>query len=370
MTAKNVLGLVFSSAYDDNIREMTGIRTMGSIPFAGRYRLIDFVLSNMVNCGMSKVGVITKSNYQSLMDHLGSGKAWDLSRKAEGMTILPPFNLGTGGMYKSRIEALANVMDYISQSKKDYVVLSDCNAVCNIDYGKLLDFHEEKGADITVAYKKGAVPATEDRMVFGFEADGKIKDVAISPVAEGEADFSLNIIVISRVLLETLIKGAVSSNMTSFEKDIIQKNIGTYKIYGYEVEDYAKVIDSLQSYYDISMALVDGDYRKLFSKERPVYTKVRDNMPTTYGLSSEANNSLVADGCIIKGKVENCILFRGVQIEEGAVVKNSILMQGAYIGANAKVNCAILDKKVVVKPGRELTGAPTYPIYVGKQIIV
>lgn len=370
MTAKNVLGLVFSSTYDDNIREMTGIRTMGSIPFAGRYRLIDFVLSNMVNCGMSKVGVITKSNYQSLMDHLGSGKAWDLSRKTEGMTILPPFNLGTGGMYKSRIEALSNVMNYISQSKKDYVVLSDCNAVCNIDYGKLLDFHEEKGADITIAYKNGVVPATEDRMVFGLEADGKINEVAISPAAEGEANYSLNIIVISRVLLETLINGAVSSNLTSFEKDIIQKNIGTYKIFGYEVEDYAKVIDSLQSYYDISMALVDGDYKKLFSKERPVYTKVRDNMPTTYGLSSDVNNSLIADGCIIKGKVENCILFRGVQIEEGAVVKNSILMQGTYIGANAKINCAILDKQVVVKPNRELTGAPTYPIYVGKQIIV
>lgn len=370
MTAKNVLGLVFSSADDDNLREMTGIRTMGSIPFAGRYRLIDFVLSNMVNCGMSKVGIITKSNYQSLMDHLGSGKAWDLSRKNEGITILPPFNLGKGGVYKSRIDALANVMNYISQSKKEHIILSDCSAVCNIDYGKLLAFHEDKGADITVAYAKGKVPAFDDRMVFGLDAEGRVNDVSISPATENEENYSLNVIVISRLLLENLIKGAISRNETSFEKDIIQKNIGTYKIYGYEVTDYVRVIDSLQSYYEISMDLINGDYKRLFDKERPVYTKVRDDMPTTYGLNSQVNNSLIAGGCIIKGKVENCILFRGVQIEEGAEVKDSIIMQGSYIGAGAKINCAILDKQVTVKPNREITGAPTYPLYVGKQIMV
>lgn len=369
MNAKNVLGIVFSSAYDDNVREMTGIRTMGSIPFAGRYRLIDFVLSNMVNCGISKVGIITKSNYQSLMDHLGSGKAWDLSRKNEGMTILPPFNLG-GGIYRSKVEALSNTMTYISQSNKDYVVLSDCNVVCNIDYSKLFDFHESKGADITIACKMGAVPDTEDRMVFSVEGEGRINEITVSPSSKDEAMYSLNIIVISRVLLERLINDAVSANLDSLEKDIFQANVNNLKIYGYEVTEFAKTIDSLKSYYSISMSLVNGGYKDLFNRERPVYTKVRDYMPATYGLSSDVKNSLVADGCIIKGKVENSIIFRGVTVDEGAEVKNSIVMQGAYIGANAKLNCAILDKSVFLKPGRELSGADTYPIYVGKEIIV
>lgn len=370
MNSKNVLGIVFSSAYDDNIREMTNIRTMGSIPFAGRYRLIDFVLSNMVNCGISKVGIITKSNYQSLMDHLGSGKAWDLSRKNEGMTILPPFNLGSNGMFSSRIQALSNVMSYISQSNKEYVVLSDCNVICNIDYSELLKFHEDSKADITIAYKKGFVPRTADRMVLDTDSTGRVKEITICPATDKVEPYSLNIIVMSRLLLERLINGAVSSNAALFEKDIIQKNVKTLKIYGYEVKEYAKTIDSLQSYYDISLALVSGDYKLLFNKERPVYTKVRDNMPSTYGLSSDVKGSLIADGCIIKGKVENSILFRGVTVEEGAEIKNSIIMQGTFIGQNAKVSNAILDKEVFVKPARELSGAETYPLYVGKKITV
>lgn len=371
MNAKDVLGIVFSSAFDDNLREMTTIRTMGSIPFAGRYRLIDFVLSNMVNCGISKVGIITKSNYQSLMDHLGSGKAWELSRKNEGMTILPPFNLGSGGVYRSKIEALSNITDYISNSNKDYIILSDCNVVCNIDYSELLDFHEKSGADITIACKKGIVPRTEDRMVFSLGDDSRINKVTVVyPENDIEDIYSLNIVVMSRLLLERLINGAVSDNRFSFERDIIMENISSLKIYGYEVKDFARTIDSLQTYYDISMSLVNGDFKELFNKERPVYTKVRDYMPATYGLASDVKNSLIADGCIIKGKVENCILFRGVTVEEGAEVKNSIIMQGAYIGQNARVCCAILDKSVFIKPSREICGAETYPIYVGKKIIV
>lgn len=370
MNAKNVLGIVFSSAYDNNIREMTNIRTMGSIPFAGRYRLIDFVLSNMVNCGISKVGIITKNNYRSLMDHLGSGKAWDLSRKNEGMTILPPFNFGANGVFTSRIQALANVMSYISQSNKDYVVLSDCNVVCNIDYSELLKFHEDSKADITIAYKKGFVPKTNDRMVLSCDAAGRVEQVSINPATDKVEPYSLNIIVMSRLLLERLINGAVASDAELFERDIIQKNVKALRIFGYEVKEYAKTIDSLQSYYDISLALVSGDYKALFNSERPVYTKVRDNMPTTYGLSSDVKGSLIADGCIIKGTVENSILFRGVTVEEGAVIKNSIVMQGTYVGQNAKVNYAILDKGVFVKPARELSGAQTYPLYVGKKITV
>ena len=370
MAAPNVLGIIYSNVYDDCLSELTSVRTMGSVPFAGRYRLIDCVLSSMVNSGIGKVGISTKANYQSLMDHIGSGKAWDLSRKRDGLTLLPPFNLtGSGGVYKNRLEALEGMLSYIADSGKDYVLLSDCNVVCNLDYDKIVDEHIKSGADISIAYKHGVVPKLENIMTFAFDGD-KITNVTVGQAGENAADYSLNIIVMSRILLERLVSSAQGQGYDNFERDIIAKNVSSLYIRGHKIEAYAKTVESLQSYYDISMGLLKGEYKELFAKERPVYTKVRDDMPAIYGVCADAKNSLVADGCIIKGTVENCILFRGVQIAEGAVVKNSIIMQDSFISSGAKINCAILDKNVVIKPGRELSGAESYPIYIGKNITV
>ncbi len=371
MYASNVLGIIYSNVYDDHLNELTTVRTMGSVPFAGRYRLIDFVLSGMVNSGITKVGISTKANYQSLMDHLGSGQAWDLSRKRDGMTILPPFNLSYSGVYESRLEALQGMMGYISKSGKDYVVLADCNAVCNINYADLLDFHQESGADITVAYKRGIAPKLKNIMTFDIDGND-IRKVTVDQHGAEACDYALNIIVMSRVLLQRIISAAAGSSSIreSFEKEAIAKNVDKLKIKGYKVDTYAKTIDSLQSYYDISMQLLSGEFKDLFTRENPVYTKVRDDMPAIYGVCSKASNSLVADGCIIKGAVENSVLSRGVQIAEGAVVKNSIIMQDCFIGAGAVINCAILDKNVVIKPNRELSGAETYPLYIGKDTTV
>lgn len=371
MYASDVLGIIYSNVYDDHLTELTSIRTMGSVPFAGRYRLIDFVLSGMVNSGITKIGISTKSNYQSLMDHLGSGQAWDLSRKRDGMTILPPFNLSGSGVYESRLEALHGMLGYIATSGKDYVVLSDCNAICNINYADLLNTHQESGADITIAYKRGVAPKLKNIMTFDLEGND-IKKVTVDQHGDESCNYALNIIVMSRVLLERLINAAAGSGAirNSFEQEAIAKNVDKLSIKGYKVDTYAKTIDSLQSYYDISMQLLSGEYRDLFSKENPVYTKVRDDMPAIYGICSKASNSLVADGCIIKGTVENCVLARGVYVAEGATVRNSIIMQDSYISAGASINCAILDKDVVIKPNRELSGAESYPIYIGKNITV
>ena len=149
MTGKNIVGIVFSNAYDECLSELTGLRTMGSVPFACRYRLIDFALSNMVNSGIEKVGVVTKSNYQSLMDHLGTGKPWDLSRKTEGMFLLPPFSTASSGSNGDKIASLKGIMGFISRSTEEYVLFSDCNSVLNIDIEELMDYHTEKGSDIT-----------------------------------------------------------------------------------------------------------------------------------------------------------------------------------------------------------------------------
>ena len=367
MAASNVLGIIYSNAYDSLLSELTSVRTMGSVPFAGRYRLIDFVLSSMVNSGIGKVGVSTKANYQSLMDHLGSGKPWDLSRKRDGITILPPF---AGEVYETRINALEAMLPYISKSTNEYVLMADCNVVCNLDYTAIVEGHKASGADITIAYKRGIAPKLSHVMTLDISDDAKINAIKVGETSDTACDYSLNIIVMSRVLLERLLRSAQIMGAKNFERDILAANVNALNIRGHKIDTYAKVIDSLQSYYDISMELLSGEYRDLFNAENPVYTKVRDDMPAIYGICAEAKNSLIADGCIIKGTVENSILFRGVQVAEGAVIKNSIIMQDSFIGAGAKVNCAILDKDVVIKPNREISGAETYPLYIGKGITV
>lgn len=371
MRANNVLGILFTDAYNDCISDLTALRTMGSVPFGGRYRFIDFPLSNMVNCGISKVGVITKSNYRSLMDHLGTGKPWDLSRKNEGLFMLPPFNQGNGS-YSGRIEALKNIMDFIHMSKEEYVILCDTNIVCNMDFGKLLEYHTEKNADITLCYKNGRYPMLRNIMHLDVLENGRIAKVSVPPVAEeGEGNYGVNFIVMSKSLLERIINQAIAESYTTFEKDVIMKNVDKLKILGYKIDTYCSVIDSVQSYFDTNMDLLDPANRDVvFDSTNPVYTKIHDDMPAIYGIGSNAKNSFVADGCKIEGEVENSILFRGVQVAKGAIVKNSIIMQSCYIGEDACLNCVIMDKHGVIRPRKSISGDTTYPIYIGKNITI
>jgi len=372
MRANNVLGIIYSNSYDSVLSELTNLRTMGSVPFGGRYRLIDFPLSNMVNSGISTVGVITKSNYRSLMDHLGTGKPWDLSRKRAGMFILPPFSsAGSGGVYNNRIEALQGSLAFINRSNEEFVVMCDSNVVCNVDFNELLNAHTETGADITIAYKQGDAPNLEDMMTFNFDNTGRITNAALYQCSARGSAYSLNIFVMRKALLERLINEAACLNLDDFEQDIIRRNIDKLKIFGYECLGFARTLDGIQSYYDISMELLNtGNRDALFTPERPIYTKLRDDMPAIYGLGSTVKNSLVADGCKIDGEVENCILFRRVTIAKGATVKNSIIMQDTFIGENAQLNCVITDKSAVIKPGKTLSGAENFPVFVGKGIVI
>lgn len=372
MTGNNILGIIYSNKYDECLSEITGLRTMGSVPFAGRYRLIDFALSNMVNSGIEKVGVITKSNYQSLMDHLGTGKPWDLSRKTEGMFILPPFSSASNlGDYTNRVEMLRGVMGFISRSTEEYVLLSDCNEVMNIDIDELMDFHTDNNADISIVYQHGALPKLDNIMELQMQDDGRITQVALSPNTTGEVNYSLNMILMKRSLLQRLINEAVSLNHESFERDIIQGNVGKLRIFGFAAKGFTRTIDSLVSYFKVSMDLLEPqNCAQLFDPDRPVYTKVRDDMPAIYGLGSKVKNSLIADGCIIDGEVENSILFRGVRVEKGAVVKNSILMQGSFVASGSTLNYTIADKSVAITPNKTLSGAENYPVFVGKGIVI
>lgn len=373
MRANNVLGIIHSQAFDSTIQELTSMRTFASVPFGCRYRFIDFPLSNMVNAGMTEVGIITKENYQSLMDHIGSGKPWDLARKREGLYILPPYNTSSinAAGYGNRVEAIYANMDFLRHSRQEYVVLTDSNSVYNFDFTELFDFHTEHEADITVVYKHGKVPNLDNMQILTMNDSGLITDVSIGNAGDAEVDYSFNIYVMRKSLLEYLVKSAVAHSATSFAKDIIQANVGNLKIVGFEIPGYAEMIDSVRTYYNISMELLKPENRKaLLDPKNPIVTKVADNVPALYGEHSTVSNSLLADGCTIEGTVENSLLFRGVVVEKGAVVKNSILMQGTTIHAGAKVDSIIADKNVTISASRNLSGDPSYPIYFTKNSVV
>lgn len=370
MAANNVLGIIFSNAYDEVLPELTALRTMGSVPFAGRYRLIDFPLSNMVNAGITKVGVITKSNYRSLMDHIGTGKSWDLSRKREGMTLLPPFNTPESGMFRGKLDALYGSIDYISRSDKEFVLLTDCNTVCSIDYEDMLAEHIASNADITVAYAKGIPPKIKNATEFTINSQGRVIGDALIDCYSSSVNYSLKTMLIRRTLLERFLHEAKSSGKEDFEA-ILPQNIDLLNVHAYEHKGFVRVLESLRSYYETSLELLKIENRNaLFTPDRPVFTKVRDQIPAMYGIGSSVKNSLIADGCHIDGTVENSILFRGVTVAKGAVIKNSIVMQDTYVGEGSSLESVIADKAVVVKSGRTLCGAASFPVYIGKGIVI
>lgn len=366
----SAVGVIFSNIHDENVPELSRQRTMASIPFGGRYRLIDFALSNMANSGIDTVGIITKRNYQSLMDHIGSGKDWDLARKDGGLILLPPYNDEFETLYTTRLEALKGITGFLNRRNEDYVVLTDCDGVCRIDFSKIIKYHEEKGADITMVYHTGPVEKSPYYICVGNNEDGRINDVQINPNIDGIANVYINIMVLNRQFLISIINDAIAHGKSSFGRDILAKNVDSLKIYGYEFTGYYAGIDSMSSYYAHNLELLNKNVRDELFSERNVYTKVKDSAPSKYGDTAVIRNSLISDGCLVEGTVENSILFRGVKVAKGAVIKNSIIMQDNIIGENAQVNCIITDKNVVIRDRRNLSGCETHPFFIPKGSMV
>mgnify|MGYP000780714550 FL=1 len=270
-------------------------------------------------------------------------------------------------MYKRQ---LYGSIDYISRSDKEFVLLTDCNVVCSIDYEDMLAEHIANNADITVAYAKGLPPRVKNSTEFFIDKNGKVTGEALVDCYSSSVNYSLKIMLIRRTLLERFLHESRTSGRDDFES-ILPRNISLLNVHAYEQKGFVRVLESLRSYYDISLELLKSENRKaLFTPDRPVFTKVRDQIPAIYGIGADVSNSLIADGCRIDGTVENSILFRGVTVAKGAVVRNSIVMQSSYIGEGAKVESVITDKSVVVKSGRTLCGAPTFPVYIGKGIVI
>ncbi len=363
------LGLIFPNMHDEAIRDCTTVRSFGSLPFGGRYRFIDFVLSGMVNAGITKVGVLTKQNYQSLMDHLGSGKAWDLSRKNEGLYFLPPLS-NSDSKYQGRISSLADVMTFLRRSKEELVVLADCHMVGNLDYSALIHAHEESGADVTLACRRGAVPKLPDIPEIKMNAAGRVTDMLLGCVSE-EALYGIGVYVVKKEWLIRTVKEAGARNQYHFERDILQAHLGEIAIHGYEVTELVMPVYSLDSYYQANLRLLDPAVRQeLFPKSRPVYTKLRDCAPAQYGLHAKVENSLVADGARIEGTVKNCIIFRGVTVGRHSVLEDCVIMQDVSVDRHCSLKCVMADKNVLFREGRTLQGFESYPVYIKKNSVV
>ena len=359
MRANNAIALIFSNANDEALPEFTEYRSMGSVPFGGRYRIIDFHLSNLVNAGVGKVGVIPRSNYRSLMDHIGSGKPWDLDRKQGGLSFLPPFVTAAGGAYKGHIEAVLNVSDYLKHSHQEYVILCDSDVICNIDIADMLEKHIKSEADVTVAYKNGALPKYhKPHIVLELDDQGWAKDILVSVDTGAECNYGIGLMIFrSEQLIDLSIK-AMERGYTSIGRGVLQANRDALRIKGYKIESFCVTIDDLKAYSEANMALLNAEVRRdLFNPKRPIYTKVRDDMPAKYGLDSSVKNSLIGDGCVVEGSVENCILFRGVKVGKNSHLRNCIIMQAGVIGEGCDLEYVTADKDVSVSDGTQLKGA-------------
>lgn len=365
----NVLGIVFANMNEENLDMLTKIRATGSVPFGGRYRLIDFVLSSMVNSGINKVGVVTSNNYQSLMDHLESGKEWDLARKNGGLFLLPPFGSSEDAT-ATRLGALKNIERFIERSTEDYVVLSDCDVIYNIDYNKLIEAHEKNNAEITMMYHRGAhdVHASRKLAILDIGEDGVVSDMSLDTAGVGEVNQYIKVMIMNRTQLQAIIANAVSHGNGSILSEM-QANVLKYgKTYAVEYTGFYSYVNSVQTYFKASMEVLKREKRDaLFNVEnQEIYTKVRDSAPTKYGADCSVANSFIADGCVIEGTVENSVIFRGAKVLKGAVVKNSIVMQDGYIGKGANLSYVVCDKNVSIKDDRVLAGCEELPYFIGK----
>lgn len=366
------LGIIFSNIHDTYLGELTKQRTLASLPFGGRYRLIDFVLSNMVNSNIIEVGVIAKYNYQSLMDHLSTVSNWDLDRKNGGLFILPPFGMGQSSVYGSKIDALFGALSFIKASKNEYIVMSDTNILCNIDYDEAVEAHAKSGADVTIIANHETSKGANQDFVCSAE-DGFVTDIKINTPCTKSDYCGMGVFIMEKEMLIKTITNAIAHGYTHFERDFLQKQFmkGVLKIGVFEFDGIVLRNRDIPSYYKNNMRLLEEKVRDdLFSAQSPIYTKVRDDVPTHYGDDSCVVNSLIANGCRIEGKVENSIIFRDVIIQKGAVVKNSLVMQGTVIESNAKLDYAIIDKDCRITTARSLVGAEVAPMIIHKGEVV
>ena len=369
----NVLGIIFAN--DANLDELTSKRTMASIPFAGRYRQVDFALSNLTCAGVRHIGLVSRSNYQSLMNHIGSGEEWGLELEQGGLEFLTPYAMSTTDSYRGKLESLYSALEFVTFGRDDdYVIMTDTAILCNIDIEKVLDSHIASGRDITIVTKAGVADGKRQLdLALKLDAKGEVTDIAVDYAAPADYLSSMDIFVMGKDWLVHQIKEHIARNRYHMDRDLVLGlwQAGQLSINIYTFEGVALYNESVEDYFRNSLTLVDPKVRQeLFNGAHPIYTKVRDRVPSYYGDACDICNCIVADGCMLEGNAKNSVLFRNVAIAPGAEVDNCVIMNDSVVGENSLLQYVILDKDVVVRPNAKLIGAPNAPIIIKRGEIV
>lgn len=362
----NVMGIIFTN--DASIGELTNKRTMASLPFGGRYRQVDFALSNLSCAGIRHVGIISRHNYQSLMNHIGDGEEWGLELEEGGLEFLTPYAQSEVHTYRGKLESLSSAMDFLEYGADDeLVVMIDSAVLSNIDLNDVLNQHVASGKDITVVTKAGICNGEKVIDLALKVENGEVTDMMVDYAAPKDFVASMDIFVLNKQWMIRQVKEMIARDKFHMDRDLVMGGWqrGKVSVNTYAFKGVAMFNESIGEYFDNSLALLKKDVRQdLFHYNHTVYTKVRDRVPTYYGESSEIENCLVADGCILEGEVEDSVLFREVTIGKGAEVENCVIMNDAVIGEGAELKYAILDKDVTVTPGAKLIGTKHSPIIV------
>ena len=369
----NAMGIIFAN--DGTIGALTEKRTMASLPFGGRYRQVDFALSNLCAAGVHHVGIITRHSYQSLMNHIGSGEEWGMELEEGGLEFLTPYAMSRTDNYRGKLESLYSAMAFLDYGEEDeHVFMIDSAILSNIDLKDVLASHVASGADITVVTKDGIANGEKQLdLALKLDADGKILDMAVDYVAPADYVASMDIFVLSKKWLSKQVKEHIAHNLYHMDRDLVlgQWQKGNISVNVYPFKGAAMYNESVEEYFSNSLALIDKKTRHdLFHYNHPVYTKVRDRVPTYYGADSDVKSCIVADGCMLGGTAKESVLFRQVTLYPGAVVENCVIMNDTIIGEGAELKNVILDKDVQVRPGAKLYGTPTNPIIVRRGEIV
>lgn len=366
----DVSALIFAYQSHNGMQVLMQPRTAASVPFGGRFRAIDFPLSNLVNAGVSSVGVVLRDTYQSLMDHLGSGRDWDLARNKGGLYLLPPFSYSVEPhretrFFSGKMEALNGVATFIANNPHEYIVLCDGDCVANIRLAPVLDGHVASGADVTALYVSEPVGDPARSVYFDLDDTGRVTDVLVS--ATPRPNESLGVFILKQELLLKMMETAQASNIALFERGILRSMLKDLNVRAVRHDGYTARMHTVKGYYRHSMDLLREDVRaSLFDPGNPVRTRLPNCAPVYYEEGSKVSASLIGNGCRIEGTVENSILFRNVRVARGAVVRNSIIMQNCTIGEDVRLDCVIADKNVTVSRGKQLCGVPESPVVLSK----
>ena len=367
------MGIVFAN--DGTIGALTDKRTMASLPFGGRYRQVDFALSNLCAAGVRHVGIINRHNYQSLINHIGSGEEWGLELQEGGLEFLTPYAMSRTDNYRGKLESLHSAMDFLVHGPEDeYVIMIDAAVLSNINMQSVLQAHIDSGKDITVVTKEGIADGKKQLdLAIRVDGVGNITDIVVDYAAPATYQASMDIFVLRKSWLIRQVQEHIAHNLFHMDRDLVlglwQRGEATVNVYPFKGN--ALYNESVEEYYHNSLALVDKKTRHdLFHYNHPVYTRVRDRVPTFYGENCDVQNCIVADGCLLGGTAKNSILFRQVTLYPGAEIEDCVVMNDVTIGEGCYLKCVILDKDVVVQPGKKLIGTPNNPVIVKRGEIV